>query len=295
MPTSPLTGAVGLVERRFRLLALEVCIATNCPILDRQLDYLVQNAAQDFPLSARVRYEAIRDAERYRILEDGREVRLEYDAVNALNFLHLNCYAKANAALPPGTIFLHAASGRFAERRFLLIGESGVGKTTLIMRLAREGITVEGDELAALTPLGVAALPRRFHVKSASFAELPWLKQESERLPVYDNSDGSFVFAVDPSDLGFAWDIRCGPIDAVFYLESNHGGRPRLETIPHYRMVELAISQTRLTDRRDRRWLGPLCAMLNGATAHKLVVGDLDSTARLLISKLAETRKPATI
>jgi hypothetical protein len=35
--------------------------------------------------------------------------------------------------------------------------------------------------------------------------------------------------------------------------------------------------------------------MLNGATAHKLVVGDLDSTARLLISKLAETRKPATI
>jgi energy-coupling factor transporter ATP-binding protein EcfA2 len=255
----------------------------------------VQDARQDFPISARLRYQAILEGQEYRILEDGREVAVEHDAVTAMNFFHMGSYGGANAALPPGTIFLHAASGRIADRRFLLIGESGVGKTTLIMHLARLGVTVEGDELAALTPQGVAALPRRFHVKSGSLAELPWLEREVGRLPSYDNGNGSFIFAVSPSDLGFAWDIRCGPIDAVFYLESNHGGRPRIEAMPHYRMVERVMSETRLTDRRDRSWLGPLCAMLNGAAAYKLVVGDLDSTARMLIVKLNEAQKPAPV
>jgi hypothetical protein len=283
------------MERRFQVLALEVSIATNCPRLDRQLDYLVQDAAQDFSVSARVRYEAIRQDQEYRICEDGREIRLEHDPVMAMNFLHQCSYAKANTALPRSTVFLHAASGRVGDKRFLLIGESGVGKTTLIMHLARAGVTVEGDEIAALTPRGVAALPRHFHVKSASFAELPWLESEAARLPTYDNGNGSHIVAVSPSALGFAWDIRCGPIDAVFYLESNHGGRPRIDTIPHYRMVELALSETRLTDLRDRSWLAPLCAMLNRAAAYKLVVGDLDSTAKMLIQKLEQSSKAARV
>jgi len=61
------------MERRFQVLALEVSIATNCPRLDRQLDYLVQDAAQDFSVSARVRYEAIRQGQEYRICEDFRD------------------------------------------------------------------------------------------------------------------------------------------------------------------------------------------------------------------------------
>jgi energy-coupling factor transporter ATP-binding protein EcfA2 len=270
------------------LLALEARIVTNCPLLDRRLDYLMHDAQQDFPVTGRLRYEAILEGREYRIAEGGRAVKVEYDALAALNFLHVDCFARAYAALPPGTVFLHAASGRIAGRRFLLIGESGAGKTTLIMQLARCGATVEGDELAALTPLGVTAMPRRFHVKGRSLAKLPWLEHEAKRLPYFDHGDGTRIFSVAPSELGFAWDIRCGPVDAVFFLESNHDGEPRIEAIPHHRMVELAISEARLIDRRDRRWLGPLCAMLDGAATRKLIVGDLDSTARMLILNLSE-------
>jgi len=251
----------------------------------------MHDARQEYPVAARLRYEAILDGREYRIAEGGRPVKVEYDALSALNFLHMDCFAQAYAALPPDTVFLHAASGRIAGRRFLLIGESGVGKTTLILHLARQGATAEGDEHVALTPRGVVAVPRRFHVKSPSFAELPWLEGEAGRLPSFDNGNGTRIFAVAPSELGFAWDIRCGPVDAVFFLESNHGGQPRIEAIPHYRMVELAISQTRLADQRERSWLRPLCAMLDGAAARKLIVGDLDSTARMLLLSLGEMQK----
>jgi hypothetical protein len=286
-------SASPLIERRFQLLALEVAIATNCPILDRQLDYLVVDARQRFAISSHVRYEAILADKKYRIFEDGRELGIEHDAVAALECLYRSSYAKANEKLPPGTVFLHAACGRMDGRRFLLIGESGTGKTTLILHLARHGVSMEGDEIAVVMPAGVVALPRRFHVKSESLTDLPWLEAGVERPPFLENGHGSYVFGVSPAQLGHAWEIRCGPIDAVFYLEPNHGGQPRIEDIPRYRMVELAMSQTRLPDRRDRSWLGPLCAMLDRATAHKLVVGHLDKTAKMLVLKLSEVPKLA--
>jgi hypothetical protein len=259
-------------------------------LLDRQLDYLVQDARQSIAIAAHVRYQAIREGKIYRILEDGRELGIQHDAVSAMGLLYRSAYARANLSLPAGTVFLHAACGRLGERRFLLIGESGAGKTTLIMHLARLGISVEGDEIVVVMPEGVAASPRRFHVKSESLTELSWPVAGVPRPPFHQNGDGSYIFSVSPSELGFDWEIRCGPVDAVFYLEPNHGGQPRIEALPRYRMVELAIAQTRLPDRKDRSWLGPLCAMLDWASAHTLIVGDLDKTAKLLILKLTELR-----
>ncbi len=279
--------ALPTVERRFRLLALEIAIATNCPLLDRQLDYLVQDAEQDFPLSASLRIEAMREESLYRIAEPGARELIVYDEVAALSTIHMRCYARANAALPPGTVFLHGASARIAGRRFLAIGESGVGKTTLMMHLAHLGVAVEGDELAALTPLGLAAVPRNFHVKSPALVHLPWLGELTASLPSYDNGDGTCVYSVAPSRLGRPWRIGCGSVDAVFFLESNHGGHPRIEPLAQYRMVELVMSQLRLGRREDRSWLAPFCALIKEAATCKLVVGDLDRTAKMLINKLS--------
>ncbi len=241
------------------------------------------------PVRAQARF-AVRLEERaYRIMEGTSELAVAYDPVTAMGRLYSACYARANAALPSGTVLLHAASGHHGGRRFLLIGESGAGKTTLILHLARLGASVEGDEIAVMTPEGVAALPRRFHVKSDSLAELPWMHAIVEASPFHDNGDGSFVFAVSPRLLGIDWRIGLGPVDAVFFLEPNHGGQPRVEEMARTRMVELAISQARLPDAQDRRWLGPLCAMLNRAGAYKLIVGDLDKTAKILLRTLGES------
>jgi energy-coupling factor transporter ATP-binding protein EcfA2 len=240
------------------------------------------------PVRAQVHFSARLEDRTYRILEGDRELGAAYDPVTALGRLYSACYALANAALPAGSVHLHAASGHHEGRRFLLIGESGAGKTTLILHLASLGAGVEGDEIAVMTPEGVAALPRRFHVKSDSLGELPWLHAVVEASPHHDNGDGSFVFAVSPRQLGVDWQIMLAPIDAVFFLEPNHGGQPRVEEMARTRMVELAMSQARLPDALDRRWLGPLCAMLNRAGAYKLIVGDLDKTAKMLLRTLRE-------
>jgi hypothetical protein len=268
-------------------LALGVAIATNCPALNRQLDYLVQDARQDMEIAAHVRFEAILEGRTYRILESGRELGVAHDPIAALDILYSASYARANATFAMGTVFLHAASGRLGDRRFLLIGQSGAGKTTLILHLAEHGVAVEGDEIAILGPQGVAALPRHFHVKGASLTELPWLKPGAERPQYYDNGNGTYVFAVSPARMGFAWDIGWGPVDAVFYLQSNHGGQPRIEEMPRHRMVQLAMKELRLPHPKDRSWLAPLCAMLNRARAYDLTVGHLDKTARLLLSRLS--------
>ncbi len=283
-----------LFQKRFQILPLEVSIATNCPALDHRLDYLAQDARQDFAVTGQLSVTVLLADKTYRILEEGREIAIRQDADAVLDFLYSYCYARANTQLPAGTIMLHAACGHLgssqdgqsAGRRFLLIGDSGTGKTTLILQLAALGVAVEGDEIAVLTPGGVTALPRRFHVKSTSLTELPWLPPGGERQPFYENFPGSYVFAVSPRAFGYDWEIRYGPIDAVFYLEANHGGQPRLEQLPRTRMVELAMQQLRLPDARDRSWLGPLCAALDHATAHRLIVGRLDKTAELLVRKL---------
>ena len=276
-----------LFEKRFQILPLEVCIATNCPTLDHRLDYLAQDARQDFAVTGRLQVTALLEDKAYRILEEGRELAIRHDPDATLDFLYSHCYERANTKFPAGTVMLHAACGRFAGRRFLLIGDSGAGKTTVILQLAALGVAVEGDEIAVVMPSGIAALPRRFHVKSRSPTELPWLPPGSERQPFYEGTPGSYIFAVSPRALGYDWEIRHGPIDAVFYLEANHGGQPRLEELARTRMVELAMQQLRLPDARDRSWLAPLCAALNHASAYRLIVGRLDKTAEILIRKLA--------
>jgi hypothetical protein len=288
-------AATPLFEKRFQILPLEVSIVTNCTALYQRLDYLAQDARQDFAVTGRLQITALLEDKAYRILEEGREVATRHDPDAALDFLYSYCYGRANTLLPAGTVMLHAACGRLGgqpggqpgRRRFLLIGDSGTGKTTLILHLAALGVAVEGDEIAVVMPGGIAALPRRFHVKSTSLTELPWLSPGSERQPFCESGPGSYVFAVSPRSLGYDWEIQHGSIDAVFYLEANHGGQPRLEELARYRMVELAMQQLRLPDARDRSWLAPLCAALNRATAHRLIVGRLDKTAELLIRKLA--------
>ena len=162
-------------ERRFQILALQVTVSTNCPAMNRELDYLVQDARQDYSPTATVRYELIRAEDEFRLLEDGQEWRRAGDPFTCLTHLYRRVYGKSNEALPPATVFLHAACGSLGGRRFILMGESGVGKTTLITRLVREGALVEGDELVALTPRGFAAVPRRYFCASLSIAihEMP--------------------------------------------------------------------------------------------------------------------------
>jgi hypothetical protein len=274
-----------VVERGFQLLALEVRIRTNCPVLDRQLDYLVQDARQDYPVSARLDVDAILEDGRYHIAGAG-ESALAYDAPLVVSRLYRVCYQKAYAALPQSGAMIHAACAGYGGRRFLLIGDSGAGKTTLVIRLAREGADVEVDELALVLPEGVVGLPRRFHIKGEGLAILPWVAAQAAKMPRWENGDGSVVYGFAPSEWGHPWHIRHGPLDAVFFLEPNHGGQSRLVEVPRYEMIRLAVDRLRVLDKGQRGWIAEICRQFDAAACYKLVVGGLDSTVALLLSRL---------
>lgn len=276
-----------LIERRFQLLALDVQIVTDCPILGRRLDYLVPGVQQDYPMTAEARFEVLRRGTEYLIREDCGVARIEAEATMALSHLYVRSYERANEALPNSSYFLHAASGRFQERRFLLMGESGAGKSTLITRLLAEGVVAEGDELVLFDDEAACALPRRFHLKSGGLHHFPWLADRIERIPAHDNGDGTAVYAVDPSASGFAWQIGRGPVDAIYLLEPNHGGQSRVQEIARHRMMQQAMHQLRLIDRANRGCIASLCRHLDRAYCARLTLGSLDSAAEVLLSNVA--------
>jgi hypothetical protein len=275
----------GWRERRFQLLAVDVRIRTNCTLLDRQLDYLVLDAVQDYPVTTSIHFDATREAGQYRICADGAEPWIEGDPATAMNRLYQASYRKLYQSLPPSSAFLHSACGTMHGCRFLLMGESGAGKTTLITRLAREGALVEGDELVVLHEDRAVAVPRRFRIKDHGLSQLPWLAAAAERMPVFENLDGSRVYAFAPSEAGYPWHIRDASIDAVIFLEPNHGGQSRVVEIAKPQMVQLAMAEARVVDGQDRSWIPMLCRQFDRASCYRLVIGDLDKAVALLISK----------
>lgn len=71
--------------------------------------------------------------------------------------------------------FVHAAAVSQGDACTLLVGESGVGKSTLCWNLCNEGFTYMSDELAPVDPatLNVEPYPHALCLKSASNAAYP--------------------------------------------------------------------------------------------------------------------------
>jgi len=73
---------------------------------------------------------------------------------------------------------IHAACGSIQGRRFLVAGDKGAGKTTLITRFFFEGVAVHGDERVLLREQKVIPLPRKFHLKEGTVPLIPQLVSE---------------------------------------------------------------------------------------------------------------------
>ncbi len=74
-----------------------------------------------------------------------------------------------------GLYFVHAAAVSSSSACTLLVGESGIGKSTLCWNLCNEGFTYMSDELAPVDPvtLEVEPYPHALCLKSASNAAYP--------------------------------------------------------------------------------------------------------------------------
>ena len=231
-------------------------------------------------------YEIEPEGEGYRIIEDG--VRPGYSVpglMDMINKLLALVHSKALSHFG-GTLRIHAGYGEREGRRFIVVGDKGTGKSTLMVRLLLSGFRVTGDELVIVKGGEALPFPRRFHIKQGSVPLLPEMAALFETLPWNDTTYGHKMFSFSPMDAGREWKVDAGKIDAVFHLEPNHGKKTYIEECPKYKMVERVMPMTYLSETEDHRKIPAVCRIVDEADCYVLGIGDLGGAVDALHQKM---------
>lgn len=231
-------------------------------------------------------YEIVPEGEGYRIIEDGagpgQNVPSLMDMINRLLAL---VHAKALSHFE-GTLRIHAGYGEREGRRFIVVGDKGTGKSTLMMKLLLGGFRITGDELVLVKDGEAFPFPRKFHIKEGSVPLLPEMAGLFETLPWNDTTYGQKMFSFSPMDIGREWKVDAGKIDAILHLEPNHGKKTYIEECPKYRMVERVMPMTYLSETEDHRKIPEVCRIVDEADCYVLGIGHLEGAVDALHRKM---------
>jgi hypothetical protein len=119
---------------------------------------------------------------------------------------------QAIVPMTPHLMTLHAAALQRAGRIVLLVGSSGVGKTTLSVALARAGWRFGCDEIVLLgRDLNLRALPLPPCIKADSFSLVETWFPELRALPEHNRLGGIVKYLPIKST-----PLEAGPIDIIF-------------------------------------------------------------------------------
>jgi serine kinase of HPr protein (carbohydrate metabolism regulator) len=218
---------------------------------------------------------------RYRILEQGRDADQVLDTRAMIELLHARLFSYSLADRPRSGI-IHAASLRRGDRRILIAGSKGAGKTTLALRLVRSGYDLEGDEHVFVEEDGVIARPRACRVKATSVPLLPEISEAILSAPTYADVRGSRIFNVVPAAIGGLWRIEKGEVDCVIVLQPNHGGYSSLRSMQPMMLAQALISEMGVRDIDRGASIGAIAALISHAKGFDLSLGDHDSAVKCI-------------
>ncbi len=246
----------------------------------------MHDAEQDYPVTNEALYELrVRDGV-YEVLRSG-EVRHSSGDLSATIFNLQWLMHKEVLSGITDRIRIHAGCAEWNGKRFLVVGDKGAGKTTLMVSLVLAGFRVVGDELALVRDCKAIPFPRRFNIKQESTGLLPKMKPPFESLPYNITYNKQKMYSFTPLDAGRPWKIDEGEVSAVFYLVRNHGGETRIEECPKYRMVEKIMPMSFLSETNDHLKIGGLCGLIDSAHCYLLYIGDLDGAVSGLQEKMS--------
>jgi len=271
----------------FQLLSCQVEIDHEDPAIADKLDYLVNRARQPIESRQTFRYE-VRGTSPYEIREGGDLVGSYGTPDDVLYVIYSRVHRRVlERFVSSGWVVFHGAIARVKNRRLLILGEKASGKSTLAMRLMFAGHQVEGDEWAMERNGEVLAFPRNLHLKPGIEVQIPEMADHLDTLPITYMGDAR-ISALDPSLLGFDWDITVGPVDEVIWLTANHGGETSLERRPPFDAIRKII-ESALGWGETPEAVVAAASRLGGAGGIELVLGDAREGARLLESGPADS------
>jgi hypothetical protein len=207
------------------------------------------------------------------LVENGLTIKTVANATQAVEYLHLHLFYHSLTDLPEAAV-LHAACLRHTSRRLLLVGAKGAGKTTLALRLIREGYEIEGDEHVFMKNGGVIARPRACRVKEHS---LEYLAEHAEIIstsPWYQDRQNGRIFNVDPRWLGSTWRIEQGDVHYIVFLRANHGGPSSVRPLQPSIVAQLLMTELGLRETQRGSCIGSVAALVTKAQAFELLLGD---------------------
>jgi hypothetical protein len=176
-----------------------------------------------------------------------------------------------------GRPMIHGATVIVDGRRLLIVGEKGTGKSTLVLHLLTKGHDVEGDEHLLIADSHVVVRPRTLRIKPDSLSVvsgLPAALRSSPWLPAWN---GARFYSVDPAVFGRPWRIAPGPLDAILFARSNHGGRSHIAPISQQEAFAGLLRQAYLLKTGVSGMAARLRRLVGETPVGLLSLGDLDT------------------
>jgi hypothetical protein len=209
----------------------------------------------------------------YRIFENDVLIGEVESAKSVVEFLHIHLFQQALDDRPDAAL-IHAACLRRGDKRLLIAGTKGAGKTTLALRMTMAGYRIEGDEQVYIDRAGVIARPRGCRVKATSLPYLPEMAEVIAASPSYSLEGYGTIFNVDPRTIGSSWRIEHGPVDLVVLLEPNHGGTSSIESIPAMAAMQLLMPEVGMRGIGRAASIAAIAALAGQVPAYRLLIGE---------------------
>lgn len=212
---------------------------------------------------------------------------VEGSADHLLADLH-GLHFETTCAEHPGAPLIHAGTVSTDDGHVVLVGDKGVGKTTLLVYLATQGWPIAGDEHIVVEGGAGIPRPRSLRVKAGA---LRYLDADAAALiagsPSIKDWLGAAVYAVQPSAFGRPWVIRSQPIRHLVFLQANHGGRSRLRRLDRDRSLERLLQNVLLPPTGKALALGALRSLVSTAQCWELWNGRLEDSQGILYQFIA--------
>lgn len=278
---------------RFRLLPLAIEIEVDDPATAQRLRYVTNSVQQiGVPILETHRWR-VRGTGPWSLEENGDRVGRYERADNLLFVLYQRCYGRLAEQLAlGGWLSIHGGLARISGRRVLVVGQKGVGKTTLMMRLLADGRAVEGDEQVLVRDGIAVALPRAFHVKPGTAALIPELAGALRRAPRTALSDGTPIIGFDPTTAGFAASTAPGPIDLTVVLRRT-GADADVRALSTVATLQAMIEHALPFEDARARTVSACATLLGAMEGFEVQVGDPAATAELIAGVARGTSRSA--
>ncbi len=176
-----------------------------------------------------------------------------------------------------GCPIIHGASVVVNRKRFLLMAEKGVGKTTLSLKCLADGLTVEGDEHVVIRQHDVVARPRTLRIKQGSISMVPGLARQVQQSPTVAEWNGDLIYSVAPRLVDQEWTIRPGRADTLLFLTANHGGLTSIRFLTPNEAYGRLMKTTYLPKDNRAVALGRMHMLVSSAQVVEMRLGCLQS------------------